>query len=776
MKEALDIGVHTILTAEASVKDAKSRRGSSIMDPPEVDHYSVRSGSGVVNPFGDAVSVLTEHQQYGAPPAQKESRASYYGNSGPSAPQQQAQPEPRQQQQPQQQQQQQHQQQQQQQQYQSQQNGPSDDSMEMLQNLKDAAEQAEKDARSATDHSQALALQFEDIRRDFDDINQVANEKQNAKFKKKGFLKGGKKEHQKEIEAAMLLAEQKSREVQKAHDNLRMAQDNAARMNEEASQKRSQADAYEIDLSNYLTRAQFSQEPLPATLSQEEFGAAARGNEYGATSSSYQHRSAPSYGSFGDANMSYDNSGAAPMGMGGYASTPARPVASGQALMGGNPNEGLMGGPSGYYNQNTSTMPTAGQNQNFNDTFMGGAPAPSNANGASVAHAAFPTESSLAGTSNAGLSYASAKYSTNDTINTGLSYIPDETNSLGGSRKPSDAGSYVSVQEAMKPAATGINYTGITSIQGDASYDARKPSDASITGMSNAGSYVSVQEANYGARKPSDASITGMSNTGSYVSVQEGSNLDTIPIVAPLPTTEYNAHTGYATDSSIQGSVSRAGTISGYNTNLNPDYATDASVQGSASRSGTISGYNSDSQPATSAFPLLPQKTSSDGSNDGFDGIPSPEKGDTFEQNGGFVSYDQSLNNTASVDPSASQNKSFDSGIPTPTASNDDNFYSGAAWGGASQQPVASYQSEPITYADQNPNLEHFVYDSVHEATDLMANAKLENEGTIGNQHAPNVNPKVQTMGFSDQPGPPLDDGGIPTPTASNDEYAKFFG
>jgi hypothetical protein len=282
--------------------------------------------------------------------------------------------------------------------------------------------------------------------------------------------------------------------------------------------------------------------------------------------------------------------------------------------------------------------------------------------------------------------------------------------------KPSDAGSYVSVQEAMRPLATGMDYTGIVSIQGDASY---------------------------GARKPSDASITGMSNTGNYVSVQEGSNLDTIPIVAPLPATECNAHTGYATDSSIQGSVSR---------------------------SGTISGYNSDSQPtATSAFPLLPQKSKSDESNDGFDGIPSPE-------NGGFDLNGQSLNNTAIVDPSVDQNKSFDSGIPTPTASNDDNLYSGAAWGGTSQQPVASYQSEPITYADQNPNLEHFVYDSVHEATDLMANAKLENEGTIGNQHAPNANSIGQTMGFSDQPGPPLDDGGIPTPTASNDEYAKFFG
>ena len=127
-------------------------------------------------------------------------------------------------------------------------------------------------------------------------------------------------------------------------------------------------------------------------------------------------------------------------------------------------------------------MPTAGPNQNFNDNLMGGAPAPSNAIGA---QASFPTESSVAGTSNAGLSYASAKYSTNDISNTGLSYIPDETNSLGGSMKPSDAGSYVSVQEAMRPLATGMDYTGIVSIQGDASYGARKPSDASITGMSS---------------------------------------------------------------------------------------------------------------------------------------------------------------------------------------------------------------------------------------------------------------------------------------------------
>ena len=626
--------------------------------------------------------------------------------------------------------------------------------MQLLQNLKDDAEQAEHDAQSATDHAQALGLQFEDIRRDFDDINQIANQKQNAKPKKKGFLKGGKKEHQKEIDAAMLLAEQKSREVQQAHDNLRMAQDNAARMSEEASQKRSQADAYEMQLSDYLTRAHFSQEQeaVPATLSQEEFGAAARGHEYSTT-----HRYAPSYGSFGDANMSYDNSvaqhnaGMAPMGFGGYPATPARPDTSGQALMGGNPNEGLMGGPSGYYNQNSSTMPTAGQNQNFDDNLMGVAPASSTANGASVASATFPTDSSVAGMSNAGLSYASAKYSINDMSNTGLSYVPDEIKSL---EKPLDAGSYVSVQEATKPSATGMDNAGITSIKEDASY---------------------------GATKPSDASITGMSNAGSYISIQEGSNLDTIPVVAPLPTTEYNTHTGSATDSSIQGSVSRAGTISGYN--LNPDYATDASVQGSVSRAGTMSGYNSDAQPpATSAFPLLPEKISSDE----FGGIPSPtmgdtfeQKGDTFEQNGGLASFDQSLDYTASIDPNpnVNQNKSFDSGIATPTASNDDKFYSGAAaWGAASQQPVASYQSQPVAYADQNPNLENFVYDSLHEATDMLANAKIENEGTIGNQHAPHVNTQVETIGFSDQPPAPSLDDGIPTPTASNDEYAKFFG
>jgi|AntRauTorckE5430_2_1112549.scaffolds.fasta_scaffold08545_2 hypothetical protein len=82
-----------------------------------------------------------------------------------------------------------------------------------------------------------------------------------------------------------------------------------------------------------------------------------------------------------------------------------------------------------------------------------------------------------------------------------------------------------------------------------------------------------------------------MSNAGSYVSAQEPtpSNLDNI-VARPSPAAEYNIPApDYGTDLSIQGSVSRTGTISGYNSvNPNAEYATDSSVQGSKSNAGII--------------------------------------------------------------------------------------------------------------------------------------------------------------------------------------------
>ena len=716
MKEALDIGVHTIHTAEASIKGTQSQE-TSLLDPPAVNNSAM-------NPFGDAMSVLTteqQNQQYMRHSVQEEPPTSYYGQSAPAASSiDQEQP---------------HQQQHQQQ------SGPPDQALQLLANLKDAAEQAEKDAQSATDHAQALALQVEDILREYEQANDTASKMQNSKPKKKGFMRG-KKEHQKDVEAAKNLSEQKCMEVQQAHDNLGMAQRNASNMKDEASQKRAQADEYEIRLADYLTHVQQPQEPeaVPTTMSKEDFGAAARGQEYGDAPPSYQHQYVPSYGSYGDPNVSYQNpvaqqnSGMAPMGFGGHPATPARPAAPEALPMGGDQN--VMGGNyNGYYNGNTPGQsivavdePTSSVDQHL----MGGAPtyqesypASSSINRANIAQKPFPADSSVAG-----MSYVSETYS-----NAGISYesvpVATDTNLM---------------QETTKTIVNSI--TGIT----------MEPADASITGMSNAGSYVSVQE-------PS-------------------SNLNTIPAVAPLPTEYSIPPPGYGTDSSIQGSVSRAGTISGYNSvNPNPEYATDSSVQGSISNAGTISGYSSDTFPATaftaacgplaamgnttsSVFPAKPQ-ISQNGSSEGLGGIPSPIKEDAFEPNGGL----QSLDYTTSGDQSAIESKSFDSRIPTPTASNDDSFY-----GFASQLVAPTYSSQPIASAEQNPNVDTFITDSAHEATLLMANAEFGSEGATGSQmNDRHFAPKVETMGLGINPTSSLD-GGIPTPTAPNDAYANMFG
>eukprot|EP00979_Chaetoceros_neogracilis_P001695 scaffold305_cov267-Chaetoceros_neogracile.AAC.12 len=733
MKEALDIGAHTIHTAEASVRGVHTRGTSHVdVDPPTVNNP-------MVNPFGDAVSVLTEHhnQHYVGHSVQEEPPASYHDQSAPSASMHQVEP---QQHQPQQQQPQQHQPQQQQ----PHQSEPPDQALQMMANLKDAAEQAEKDAQSANDHTQALSLQVEDIRREFEQLNDNASKMQSSKPKKKGFLKGkgGKKEHQKEVEAAINLAEQKSIEVQQAHDNLGMAQRNANNMKEEASQKRAEADSYEIQLADYLTHAQHpqEQEAVPATMSKEDFGAAARGQEYVDAPPTYQSQYDHSYGSYGELNVSYDNSasqnksGMAPMGFGGYPSTTAGPAESGTSLMGGNSDTGLMGGNysrnpvDGYYNSNDpgrSVQAVDAPTQNVDQHLMGGAPT--------------YNESYL------------ASNSTNSTTNIVHTNFPGDA-SVTGMSYASDINSYAGI-----------------------SYDS-----APVTNLSHAGgSFVSVQ----GEIEPADASITGMSNAGSYLSAQEPIlKLDNI--VAPLPA-EYNIPApGYDTDLSIQGSVSRTGTISGYNSvNPNAEYATDSSVQGSSSNAGTISGYNSDVLPAatftdignatSNAFSAKPQ-VSQNVISERFGGIPSPIKEDNFVPNVGLPSFGESFDYTASGDQNANESKSFDSGIPTPTASNDDSFYGFASH----DQPAPTYPSQPVVASlEQNNNAETFINDSVHETTELMANTKVGSAGSSGSQSATHFAPNnVETlMPFGIHPTSSLDDG-IPTPTAPNDDYANVFG
>ena len=69
--------------------------------------------------------------------------------------------------------------------------GASEEALRKLEQLKQEAERAEAEAMSADDHAQALGVRFEDVKAEAEDANALVNEKNNAKKKKKGFLRGG---------------------------------------------------------------------------------------------------------------------------------------------------------------------------------------------------------------------------------------------------------------------------------------------------------------------------------------------------------------------------------------------------------------------------------------------------------------------------------------------------------------------------------------------------------------------------------------------------------
>ena len=821
MKEALNAGVQTIQEAEQSAKEAKRRAVVSRGDPPAV--YNP-----VANPFGDSASVLTDgfadtsSYRHGLSQAtsvphlsQPTPVASYYEQSAPVPAPAPAAARP-------------------------QQSGPSDEAMIRLNELKREAESAEVDATSADDYVKALALQFEDIRQEAEKAYNLANEKQNEPKKKKGFLGGGggKKEQKKDIEFAMQDATQKSDDAHRANYELQAAQEQALTLKEEAEHKRAQADAYEMQLADEVTSVN---PPDSMPMSREQFGAAARGQDYEA--SPYPRSNAP-HNPYGEndgndsaAGTSYtsnpvvqQSNAPAPMGFGGYPGTPARPGVFGDAPMGGGPNEGLMGGASAYatmsnpapaatYPSRTSDrsvasgnfgapMQNASSNSGFTDNLMGGT-------------SAYPTDSSIVG----GMSYGgSASYA---------------SHSVTSEREWKMSGSNVTDHHTA-PNASAF------------------PTDSSIAGMSNAGvsyasafaemsnagiSYESVPvvadtRVAHGASYPTGSSIAGMSNTGSYVSIPEWGVPEQggFTTVAPLPLPDNNnPHTGYGTDSSIGGSMSNTGTISGYNSeaqllaavaplplpdnsNLHIGHRTDSSVGGSISNTGSISGYNSDAQllaaPHTSSANSqystenLPVVGAISNDNQGIGasaapnttvdagGIPSPV------QNGANVqSYDYSLG--LGANHSISQSKSSEGGIPTPTASNDGyNFADNSSWGGnaepmsqwedggMSQQPVVTemhntsantgYQQQTEPERNSSGGQLGSSEVSMQDNTEKMHTPSLGTEA-FGGIPSPDKDGVLQgatlqmgSMSLGVNPTSSLDDG-IPTPTGSNDEYSNPF-
>lgn len=422
-KEAFDTGLKTIHDATEESAKETNRNGSSYH--AHANQTGVSAAAPVANPFGDAGSVLTDafadsssyhnggnQLQRAQPPAQ--GTTSYYEQQPmPVA----AQP---------------------------QQTGPSEELMRQLDELRRDAERSQQDATSADDHAKALAMQFEDIRAEAERANTVANEKQNAKpKKKKGLRRGGgnKKEQKRELEQSLHYAAQKNNEANRAHYDLTSAEANASKMMEEANKKRAIADGFEMQLAEQLTNVQHE---VPATLSREDFAAAAVGGQnFGATPQ--QNPYPVSHGNYQDSNgigdglMGPSTNDSAAIGYGGY---PTGPGLMGNA-------DGLMGGSVGSLNGYGENVMggSVGSLTGYGENLMGGSSAAYPADGSvvgamshagsvsyagthsiaserggtntSVMNSAFPTDSSIADMSNAGLSYMSAKHSIAETSNAG---------------------------------------------------------------------------------------------------------------------------------------------------------------------------------------------------------------------------------------------------------------------------------------------------------------------------------------------------------------------
>lgn len=721
LKNTLEQGLNTIRTAEESVKEASSRK-TSLAEPPGI-HNTAQSS---VNPFDDAKSVLTDNFGDASvsvhhPQQQQHTSSSHFvteqhpqhppleSSYRPSYPQE---------------------------------GTVTDEEMQKLATLKSAAERAETDARNASDHANALGLQFEDIRNEADGANAMANEKQNMKPKKKGLFKGSsrKKAYQKDVEEAMNIAAEKSERAQRAYENLRSAQEYAAKMKQDADKKRADADRFELELADKLTTANHPHhQPQPsnrhAVMSAEEFGAVARGQR-GYNPELNSHSTAGYFGY--SANVEHGQyRGPSPMGFGGYPGSPSRFYRNDNDLMGGAPHQGLMGSRSeddqamGTYSTNSPSRSVVNVDTNtesFQDysaddavNYMAGNHTHFNKTGIhtnqGLGKSVFPTDSSLAGMSDAGISYASDRHSITEQSHTGVSYA--------------------SIRNGMENHPVQNNANPMVVLNEESSNFKDYPSSESY--------------------HPRDGTISQ---------------------VAPLPPFDFcSTHTGNGTDSSIQGSVSRAGTISEhYDNNINPNYCTESSIQDSR---------HSTNVPSVPSGNLFVASTEADktGVHD-FDGIPSPEKDDTFELNGGGGALYLTQQDRAIRDHHVSDEQnlpSFDYSNRTGDGYNErdlqDRINASSDLGdaiasSASMEEVTSQDSRMFSQSYATPA------SSLDKSYGMMKQTAVEVKSFDGipspekNERFHNVSHQL-SAGFGGHPSSSLE-GGIPTPTASNSMTNPF--
>ena len=757
MRDAFQTGLQTIHDAEEIAKVTK-RNGSS--------HVESSAAVATANPFGDAGSVLTDafadssSYQHGVSQVQREqlpsqgAPASYYEQPIPA-------PAP------------------------PQQTGPSEESLQQLEGLRIEAEKSEQDGTSADDHAKALELQFEDIRAEAERANATANEKQNAKSKKKkGLRRGGKdkKEQKKELESALQYSSQKNDEANRAHFDLQNAKANASKLMAEGRQKRARADAYEMKLTEEVTTVY---PPIPAPLSREEFGAAARGQNSveRQTHNPYDTNQTP----YKDSNTPYANLMGQPsndsnvMGFGGYPGTPAAPgmfdsVPMGGTLMGGsvgsNPaafTENLMGG--------SATNPTdssiiGGMSHAGSVSYVGAPSITSERDGNptndgmshSMMNSAFPTDSSFADMSDTGVSYESARQGAEMSyVGTNNSAFPADSSVAGVSYA---SASIAGAQNPAFPAESSVTGAGIsyTSANNAGVQNTAFLAESSATGVSNAGlSYEYTSGNNAGVQNSAflaESSVAGVSFTSAPRSVNETSIAGVsyepagVPNQGSIDTFEHNGPSQFDENVGLK------------NLNVTPSQSFEAGILAPAPSSDSAYNSMSPAENDVGTTGVLDQPLNNGGfvettgkdsfGAEAFDGIPSPNKNAMLAGNNPPTSGMATL----SMGPSVSQEMTMSS--MGPSASHDMTV--------SSLGPSASHDT---TISSMGPSASQEI-----EGTSVV-NGKFQNNvaDQFGGQKdfipaASNL-PAMGMTGFGAAPSESLSDG-IPSPSGSI-EYANPF-
>lgn len=472
-------------------------------------------------------------------------------------------------------------------------NEPSAEALQQLHRMKQEAEHAEKQLQSAKDYAQAISLQFEDVKSEAERLAQEAEEKMKEAHKKKGKFRGGnKKAAKKEAEEAQQKAMFKGDEVQQLQYRLQQAEDQIAQLKHKAETMRSNADSFEMELANQVSQAQSQSSVHPETFSTgygTQSYSAASVDPFNPYSNVGVSPTQPSH------NRQYSEPG---MGYGGNPSTPSRPATK--------------------QFDDTSSLAHSSIYDQYNESGSYSF----DQHGLSIADSTSYADLTATGSEDVYANQPQNHYS----------LMGGTAGSLGSiSRSHGGYGSDTGYQSIH---STGVSQSGPNTFMGS---HAVQPSDNSVGGS------LSYTDASASVHHDSGWSYGG--SVGKPPSPVPENSAVVEPksfVVDHLPRHEYTNHSGYDTSSSIQGSVSRAGTIT------------------------SVSEHRMESlkQPEDSSSMPSPEELSQQNMN-GLETIASADDYSQPNNTNGSIGVKTSETTTTAAEPA-------NYGIPSPTTSNDD--------------------------------------------------------------------------------------------------------